>query len=156
MLSGHTGVLLTARLGGSFGILEYALLAVTASWDATTDKSGSDPRYSMTEDLLRRGFRRACNGDYSDIALKAQPADGTIVCRVSASNVSLVVDDGLVWTQRLDPVDNDHVRWAEAARTKAVTLISGDHLLISGPRVDTTTAAQQRTLVMAKIPANWI
>ncbi|MGK3647186.1 hypothetical protein [Pseudarthrobacter enclensis] len=147
--------MLTAGLGGSFGILHYALLAVSSPGVSAEDLL-ADPRRSLSEDLLRRGFRKACNGDYADIALKAQPADGSILCRASAGRVSLIVDDRLVWTQHFDPRDQENTRWVQAARTREVTMISGDHLIVSGGYIDTTAAAAQGSLVMAKIHAEWL
>lgn len=94
----HLGARLTVEIAGSFGTLQYALLAfATSSAKARSDADGQPLHYSLTEDMLRRGFRRTCNSDYADIALKAQRADGSILCRASADGlVSLWFDDNLV------------------------------------------------------------
>lgn len=153
----YLGSRLTVGIAGSFGTLWYAFLALaTSSRTPGSDMAGQSAPNSLTEDMLRRGFRRACNSDYSDIALKAQPADGSVLCRASADGrVSVWFDDNLAWSERFDSKDEETVRWLEAARTREITLISGNYLLISGADVDPTAAADKRTLVMAKIPTVW-
>lgn len=153
----YLGALLRVGIAGSFGMLQYALLAVaTPSGMTGSGVAGQPSDSSLTEDMLRRGFRRACNSDYADIALKAQPADGSILCRAFADGtVSLWFEENLVWSERFDSTDEETALWLQAARTREIILISGDHLLISGADVDPTAAADKRTLVMARIPVAW-
>ncbi|MFW0775825.1 hypothetical protein ACLRGI_21960 [Paenarthrobacter nitroguajacolicus] len=153
----YLGARLSVRIAGSFGMLHYALFALTTSSGMTRSGPAEQPsNTSLTEDMLTRGFRRACNSDYADIALKAQPADGSILCRASTDGtLSLWFEDNLVWSERLDSKDEQTALWIQAARTKEITLLSGDYLLISGTDVDPTAAADKRTLVMAKIPIAW-
>ncbi|MDQ1053863.1 hypothetical protein QE394_001791 [Arthrobacter sp. SORGH_AS 212] len=153
----YLGSRLTVGIDGSFGILRYAFLAMaTSSGTPGSDIAGQSAPYSLTEDMLRRGFRRACNSDYADIALKAQPADGSVLCRASADGrVSVWFDDKLAWSERFDTKDEETACWLQAARTREITLISGDYLLISGADVHPTAAADKRTLMMAKIPTVW-
>lgn len=151
------GARLRVGIAGSFGMLQYALLAVATSSGMTGNRGAGQASHSfLTEDMLGRGFRRACSSDFADIALKAQPADGSVMCRASADGaVSLWVDDALIWFERLDPQDEETALWLQAARKSEITLISGDHLLVSGTDVDPRAAAEKRTLVMAKIPLAW-
>lgn len=154
----NLGARLTVGIDGSFGVLHYALLAYTTSPAMT--RSGipaKAPHHSSTEDMLSRGFRRACNSDYADIALKAQPADGSILCRASVDGlVSLSIDGHRVWSRRFDPKEDESALWVKAAQTRGVTPISGDHLLITETGVDPTVAANKVALVTAKIPTAWI
>lgn len=156
MLGDHAGALLTAGLSGSFGTLEYAVLAFGPSRPDKPDVPVDNPGHSLTADLLRRGFRLACNDDYADMALKAQPADGSIVCRVATGHVTLVIDNQLVWTRRIKPEEDNDARWIRAARNRDITLIASDHLRVSAAGVDSATAAASRTLVMARIPIKWL
>jgi hypothetical protein len=151
------GARLTAEVAGSFGILQYALLAFARQPGVSGNSgAGQTSGYSLTEEMLDRGFKRACNGDYADIALKAQPADGSIQCRVSIDGfVSLWTDNHMVWSERFDAEDEASALWLKAARNWQVTLISGDHLRISETGVDPRAAANKRALVMAKIPTVW-
>ncbi len=148
--------MLIAEVAGSFGTLQYPLMALTAPNDSERDEPSGTPRPLGTDDLLRRGFRLARSPDYADIALKAQPADGSVACRLTAGLLSLVVDGEIVWSERLDQENEEHALWIEAARTRAVTLIRGDQVQISHSGIDPTGAARNRTLVMAKIPTEWI
>lgn len=144
---------------GSFGILRYALLALSPSCTPVGGKCADKAQHqdcSLTDDLLGRGFRRACNNYYADIALKAQQADGTVLCRASTGGfVSLWFDGDLVWSQRFDPEEEASSAWLTAAKDRDVTLISGDHVLVSGTDVDLSAAAAQGTLVMGRIPTVW-
>lgn len=153
----YMGARLTVGIEGSFGILQYAFLALTGSSVMTGRGVGEQPGpCSLTGNMLERGFRRPCNSDFADIALKAQPADGSIRCHASTEGfVALWLDDTLAWSQRFEPEQKDVTLWFKAARTRDVTLISGDGLLIFGANVDPTAAAAKRTLVAGKIPTVW-
>lgn len=153
----HLGARLTVGIDGSFGTLQYALLALTTSSAFAKSKTAGNSRHDpLTENMLSRGFRRACNSDYADIVLKAQPADGSVLCRSSTGGLlSVWFDDNLVWSEHFDPRDAEAALWLKAAQTREVTLIGGDRLLISGTDVDPTAAADKRTLMMAKIPTVW-
>lgn len=157
MATKHMAARLTVGIDGSFGVLRYALLALSPpSASADRGLGGKEQDGSFTGGLVRRGFRRACNSDYADIALKAQPADGTVLCRASTSGlVSLWFEENLVWSERFNPEDKEAVLWLAAAKARDVAVISGDNVLISGARVDLTVAAAQGTLVMARIPTVW-
>ena len=86
------GARLTVGIEGSFGNLHYPLLAFGTSSAVTGPEAPAEP--SLTKDLLTRGFRRACNSDYADIALKAHAADGSVLCPASNDGlVSLFIDD---------------------------------------------------------------
>lgn len=145
---------LTVGIEGSFGILHYAVLAFTACLAATTDRQPNVEQWPLLiQELLERGFRPARNADVEDIVLKAQPADGSIQCRASTEGlVSLLVDNSLVWSRQFNPEDPETALWLKAARTRGVTIISGDHLR-SETKDDRT--ASMESLVMAKVPTAW-
>ncbi|MCU1517884.1 MAG: hypothetical protein JWQ75_2605 [Pseudarthrobacter sp.] len=149
----NLGARRTVEIKGSFGVLNYALLAFTVSGHTT---KADKPEKQLIADLLARGFRPACNGDYAEIAVKAQYADGSIQCRASTNGlISLVFDNEMVWSQQFDPKDQETASWLEAAQARDVTLISGNHIQISDNEIDLTLAAVMGTLVIARIPAVW-
>lgn len=146
-------VRLTVGIEGSFGILLYAVLAFTAARPSADRQPNVDQCPLPTQDLLERGFKPARNADVEDIVLKAQPADGSIQCRVSNEGfISLLVDNSLVWSRQFNPEDPETALWLKAARSRGVTIISGDHLL-SVTKVD--RAASMESFVMAKVPTVW-
>lgn len=153
----HSGARLTVGIDGSFGTLDYPLLAVAPAADAASRETDAEhPQYLLTEDLLQRGFRPACNADYGDIVLRAQPANGSVQCRATTAGlISLVYDNKPVWSRRYDPKDAETALWITAAQTREVTLISGDHLQITETEIDLTLAAVMGKLVIAKIPTVW-
>ncbi|MDP9998386.1 hypothetical protein [Pseudarthrobacter sulfonivorans] len=153
----HLGARLTVGVDGSFGTLYYPLLAVARAADATSREADDEhPQYLLTEDLLKRGFRPACDADHGEIALRAQPADGSIQCHATIDGlISLVFDNKPVWSRPFDPEDAETALWLTAAQTREVTLISGDHLQITETEIDLTLAAVMGTLVTAKIPTVW-
>lgn len=148
------GTRLTVGIEGSFGILHYAVLAFTAARPTTSDRQPNVEQWPLlNQELLERGFRPARNTDVEDIVLKAQPADGSIQCRASTEGlVSLLVDNSLVWSSQFNPQDPQTALWLTAARTRGVTIISGDHLR-NGTKVDRT--ASMKSLVMATVPTAW-
>ena len=155
---GNLGARMTVGIQGSFGILHYALLAFTST---SPPPHSQEPRAhhgsSLTKDLLERGFRPACNADYEDMVLKAQPADGSIQCHASTNGlISLHLDDEPVWARQYDPNDPETALWIRAARTREVTVIGGDNLQISNEDIDVRTAARKGSLVTAKVPTVWI
>jgi hypothetical protein len=153
----HSGARLTVGIEGSFGTLYYPLLAVAPAADATSREADAEhPHYSLTKDLLHRGFRPACNADYGDIGLRAQPANGSVQCRATRDGlISVVYDNKPVWSRRYDPKDAETALWITAAQTREVTLISGDHLQITETEIDLTLAAVMGQLVIAKIRTVW-
>lgn len=153
----HVGARLTVGVDGSFGTLYYPLLAVAPAADRTSRETGAEhPRYSLTADLLKRGFRPACNTDYGDIALRAQPGDGSIQCRTTTDGlISLEFDNKRVWSRRFDLKDAETALWLTAAQTREVTLISGDDVQVTETEIDLTLAAVMGKLVIARIPTVW-
>jgi hypothetical protein len=139
------GAVLTVGIEGSFGILHYAVLVFTAA-RLTTDRQPL-----LTPDLLGRGFRLARIAELEDIVLKAQPADGSIQCRASTEGlISLLVDNSMVWSRKLDPEERDAALWLKAARTTGATVISCDHPGVEKAKANRTTGNEP--LVIAKIP----
>lgn len=137
---------------GSFGVLHYPVLALWAGQPATDRQRTAGWSPWLTEDLLVRGFRPVRDADVEDIVLRAQLADGSIGCRVSADGlVSLLVDNKLVWSRQVDPEDRETDRWIKAARTREVTIVSGD--LVSDGQSD--GAGSWTPEVMAKVPTAW-
>jgi hypothetical protein len=142
---------LTVGVEGSFGVLLYPVLALSAGLP-TTDRRRTAGCW-LTEDLLVRGFRPVRDADVEDIVLKAQLADGSIRCRISADGlVSLLVDNNLVWSRQVDPEDRETARWILAVRTRELTIVSGD--LVSDGQSD--GAGSWKPEVMAKVPTAWI
>jgi len=143
----HSGARLTVGIDGSFGTLYYPLLAVAPAADTTSRETDAEhPHYSLTADLLKRGFRPACNADYGDVALRAQPADGSIQCCTTTDGlISLVFDNKPVWSRLFDPKDAETALRLTAAQTREVTLIGGDDLQITETEIDLTLAAVMGT-----------
>lgn len=131
------GSWLTVAVEGSFGTLHHAVLAFTALPPAGGEERGKKFPL-LAEDLLGRGFRPARSTHLEDIVLKAQPADGSIRCRVSIEGlVLLLVDNNLVWSRQLDPDNPEAALWLMAAQTRDVAMTGGD-------------------LLSAKVPTEWI
>lgn len=152
------GARMTIGIQGSLGILHYALLAFRLTSPAPHSQ---EPRVHhgswLTKDLLERGFRPACNADYEDMVLKAQPADGSVRCHASTNGlISLHLDDEPVWARQYDPNDPETALWIKAAQAREVTVIGGDNLQISNEDIDVRTAASKGSLVTAKVPTVWI
>jgi hypothetical protein len=148
------GVRLTVAIEGSFGGLHYAVLAFTAARPTTESQPIVEQGPLSPLDLLGRGFRPARIADVQDIVLKAQPADGTIQCRASADGlISLLVDNHLVWSRQFNPDDPETALWLKAARSRGVTIISGEHLRIGEIKINCITSKEP--LVVAKVPTAW-
>jgi hypothetical protein len=138
---------------GSFGVLHYPVLALSAGLFRTGRQRTAGWSPWLTEDLVVRGFRPVRDADVEAIVLKAQLADGSIRCRISADGlVALLVDNNLVWSRQVDPEDRETARWIKAARTREVTIVSVDH--ISNGQSD--GAGSWKPVVMAKVPTAWI
>ncbi|TDL38872.1 hypothetical protein [Arthrobacter nitrophenolicus] len=132
---------------GSFGVLHYAVLTIAADDHQTGEQR--NPSLWMAEDLLARGFRPVRNDDVEDIVLKAQLADGSMRCQVCTKGlIALLVDDNVVWSRQVDPAEPQTAVWLEAARTRELTIISGDlfHADKGG------SADSWKPHVMAKVP----
>jgi hypothetical protein len=144
---------LTVGIEGSFGVLHYPVLALSVGYH-TIDRQPIAARSPwLAGDLLVRGFRPVRNADAEDIVLKAQLADGSIRCRVSAGGlVSLLIDNNLVWSRQVDPADRETARWMTGARTREVTIVSGD--IVSNGQND--GAGSWKPEVMAKVPTVWV
>jgi hypothetical protein len=148
------GVRQTVRVEGSFGILHYAVLAFAAARPTAERHSNVGQCPLLAEDLLGRGFRPARNADVEDIVLKAQPADGSVKCRASTEGfISLLIDNSLVWSRQFNPEDPETALWLKTARTRGVTVISGDYLRIRQTQVG--RASETEPLVMATVPTAW-
>lgn len=140
---------LTVGIEGSFGVLHYAVLALTAGHPQTGEKRNGRRSLWMAEDLLARGFRPVRNAEVEDIVLKAQLADGSVRCMVSIDGlISLLVDNNPVWSRNVDPDDPETALWLKAAGTREVTIITGD--LIRRGQGDSTESWKPH--VMAKVP----
>lgn len=144
---------LTIGVKGSFGVLQFAVLAFTADHRAPDQQRDVVQSPWLVENLLSRGFRPARSADIEDTVLKAQPGDGSISCRVSTDGkVSVLVDNSLVWSRQVDPEDQDTARWIKAARSREVTVVIGG-LIRDGQSDD---AARWRPEVMAKVATVWV
>lgn len=145
---------LTAGIEGSFGTLHYAIVALNAAHSSARGNPNPQLHRPSALDLLSRGFKPVRSADLEDIVLKAQPANGSVRCRVSTEGlVQLLVDNDLVWSRQFDPKDEDHALWLKAARTRDVTVLSGS---LSAKNVqDSDSSANMEPLVMAKVPAEW-
>lgn len=155
----NAGFRRTVGIEGSFGILQYPVLAVSAgARDLHGPNSGGFSPW-LEEDLLGRGFRPALSDDMADIVLKARASNGSIRCRASTDGlVCLLVDNRLVWSDQLDTSDPENLQWLKAARTRDVTIISGaitrpgQSVAHSRPRQDTDLVEHWRPLVTARVP----
>ncbi|MEW1947756.1 hypothetical protein AB0280_00765 [Pseudarthrobacter sp902506025] len=148
------------RIEGSFGILQYPVLAVSAVAGDLHGPIHGGPYPWLEEDLLARGFRSVLSGNLEDIVLKARPGDGSIRCRASTDDglVCLLVDNRTVWSVQLDTGDPENLQWLKSSASRDVTIATG---VLTRPGLDGTLTGlgpntdpgdHWKPLVAARVP----